>query len=174
VPLFDAASPTRQAAAPGDLAELNDHLLAERGPRIVAAVRAIAAGDGPVLVHCTAGKDRTGLVIALVLDAIGVAREAVIADYAASERHLAGEWADAMLERIAARFPVIVGDTADIVAIVTTSPAPLMRGVLERVDAEHGGAAGYLLAHGLTEDELAALIIRLTEPGTDPAAPAAA
>jgi protein-tyrosine phosphatase len=46
--------------------------------------RALAGGEGPVLFHCTSGKDRTGVSAALVLSAIGVPREAIVADYVAS------------------------------------------------------------------------------------------
>ena len=67
---------------------------AEASRRVAAAgpseaPREAATVDGnasAVLIHCTAGKDRTGVAVALVLDAVGVDRDAVIADYAASER----------------------------------------------------------------------------------------
>ena len=59
--------------------------LSDRGENVVAAVRLLADPDaGPALVHCAAGKDRTGVFVALVLDAIGVERDAVVADYALS------------------------------------------------------------------------------------------
>jgi protein-tyrosine phosphatase len=48
--------------------------------------RAIAAGEGPVLFHCAVGKDRTGVAAALILSAVGVARDAILADYIATER----------------------------------------------------------------------------------------
>ena len=53
-----------------------------------------------VLVHCTAGKDRTGVAIALLLDAVGADRDAIVADYAASEANLSGAWADGMFAMI--------------------------------------------------------------------------
>ncbi|WP_242677018.1 tyrosine-protein phosphatase [Streptomonospora litoralis] len=54
------------------------------------AVRRIAAGPGPTVVHCTAGKDRTGWAAALVLELLDVPRETVFADYLASNDRLAG------------------------------------------------------------------------------------
>ncbi|MFP3381581.1 tyrosine-protein phosphatase, partial [Bacillus sp. SIMBA_069] len=73
------------------------------GTQLATAVRLIAdSGEDPVLVHCTAGKDRTGLVVALALLAAGVDREDVVADYAQTADNLAGPWADAMLERMRA------------------------------------------------------------------------
>ena len=59
---------------------------AQRG-NVVRAVEIIAehVGDGPVLVHCTAGKDRTGIVVALVQAAIGVPLDSIVEDYARSD-----------------------------------------------------------------------------------------
>ena len=51
-----------------------------RPDSILAAIRAIAGARGAVLVHCAAGKDRTGVVVALALDAAGVEREAIVGD----------------------------------------------------------------------------------------------
>ena len=57
------------------------------GPQIVRAVDTVAEyiADGPVLVHCVAGKDRTGLVVALIQAALGVPRDSIIAEYALSD-----------------------------------------------------------------------------------------
>ena len=63
--------------------------LVDRTENVVHAVRLLGRSDaGPTLVHCAAGKDRTGVLLALVLDAVGVEREAVIADYALSAQHV--------------------------------------------------------------------------------------
>ena len=51
---------------------------------MVAALRSVARSEGAALVHCAAGKDRTGVVVAVALRAVGVRPEAVIADYAAT------------------------------------------------------------------------------------------
>jgi len=64
-----------------DLTAMYRHLVDESAPRLVDAVRIIAAGE-PTLVHCTVGKDRTGVTIALALSAVGADRDAVVADYA--------------------------------------------------------------------------------------------
>ena len=67
------------------------------------AVRLLGQSDaGPTLVHCAAGKDRTGVLLALVLDAVGVEREAVIADYALSAQHVEAmfrRWTSALAGR---------------------------------------------------------------------------
>ena len=59
-----------------------------RPDSVVAAVRAIARADGAVLVHCAAGKDRTGVVVALALDASGVSRERSPSDYLATAERI--------------------------------------------------------------------------------------
>ena len=137
-------------------------LLDEHGAAVGEAVRAIAdAPDGGVLVHCTAGKDRSGLVCALVQLAIGVPRETVLDDYAQSESHLAGAWADRMLGRIR-RFRVRPSD--ELVLVLTGSPRALMAEMLDRLDDAHGGVEAYLATAGVGPDVLTALRARLLEP----------
>ncbi|BDV31684.1 tyrosine-protein phosphatase [Microbacterium terricola] len=126
----------------------------------VARLIAASTDDAPtaVLVHCTAGKDRTGVATALMLEAVGADRAAVVADYAASETNLAGPWADAMLatvERMGAPL------TPGLRELVTGTPAAAIAHALAWIDAEHGGAEGYLRSGGLTDAELAALRARL-------------
>ena len=111
-----------------------------------------------VLIHCTAGKDRTGVAAALILDAVGVDRDAVVADYAASEANLAGTWADgmyAMIERMG------VPLTRELKDLVVATPPVAIAQALAEVDSAHGGSAAYLASGGLTDDELAALRRRL-------------
>ncbi|HUC22363.1 MAG TPA: tyrosine-protein phosphatase [Streptosporangiaceae bacterium] len=65
----------------GSLGETYVAILRQRGVRFAAAVTAIAATDGCAVVHCHAGRDRTGLVAAVTLAAVGVERSAIVADY---------------------------------------------------------------------------------------------
>src|SRR5262249_4927503 len=58
--------------------------LEDRPDQVVAALRSVAAANGAALVHCAAGKDRTGVVVALTLTAVGVRPQDVVADYAAT------------------------------------------------------------------------------------------
>ncbi len=126
----------------------------------VARLVAASTDDAPtaVLVHCTAGKDRTGVATALVLDAVGADRAAVVADYASSAANLAGAWADGMLGMIEGfGMPV----TPSLRELATGTPAAAMERTLAGLDAEHGGSAQYLRSGGLTDDELGALRERL-------------
>ena len=121
--------------------------------------RLVATGEVGVLVHCTAGKDRTGVAIALLLDAVGAQRDAVVADYAASESNLSGAWADGMFAVIDA---MGVPRTPTLDELVAATPPAAIEEALAWVDREHGGSAAYLRSGGLTEAELAALRRRLT------------
>jgi len=128
--------------------------LVDRTENVVEAVRLLGAADaGPSLVHCQAGKDRTGVLVALVLDAVGVQRDAVVEDYALS----AGQ-VEAMFRRWTAAAGVEMPE--DLTPHLPR--AEVLAAVLERLDTEHGGAAGWLRANGLDEQTLARLRSRLT------------
>jgi protein-tyrosine phosphatase len=126
------------------------------GGNFAAALRAVATSPGPALVHCVGGKDRTGLVVALLLRLAGVSRERIDEDYAISEVNLAPEdegWVRAAPdERERTRRDRLI-----------RSPAGVMRSVLERLEEQHGSVAEYLLAAGLEPAELATLRNRLRE-----------
>ena len=64
--------------------------LHDRPDSIVAALRDVTRAPGAALVHCAAGKDRTGVVCALALDTVGVSRAAVVEDYVATGERLSG------------------------------------------------------------------------------------
>lgn len=123
--------------------------------RLVAA----ATDDPPtaVLVHCTAGKDRTGVAVALMLDAVGAERASVVADYSSSAANLAGPWADRMRAMVEG---MGVPLTPSVDTLLTGTPPEAIEQALAWVDAR-GGAAAYLQSGGLTDDELAALRARL-------------
>lgn len=114
-------------------------------------------GFGGVLVHCTAGKDRTGVAIALLLDAAGADRAAVVADYSQSEGNLAGEWAERMLERAKGwGMPLVPAITE----LVTATPPHAIEAAFAWID-EQGGSAEYLRSGGLSSAELEALRERI-------------
>jgi protein tyrosine/serine phosphatase len=126
------------------------------GDRVVRAVKVIAAPDGPpALFHCAAGKDRTGVLTALLLDAVGVEREAIIADFALSNERI---------ERIGSRlrrFPTYANYTGKISTRDMGNDPQTMVDVLATLDSEYGGAAGWLLSAGMTESELSTLRVVL-------------
>ena len=129
--------------------------LEERPEHVVAAVRSIADAPGAALVNCAAGKDRTGVVIAMALTAAGVTREAVVADYAAT-----GERMDAILGRL--RSSQTYAADIDSTPAADHVPRPqTMAAFLEQVDARHGGVTDWLAAHGFGKDEVGRLQAKL-------------
>jgi protein-tyrosine phosphatase len=132
--------------------------LEDRPDQVVAAVRAIASSEGPVLVHCAAGKDRTGVVVALALSAVGVRPEAIVADYAAT-----GERTGPLLDRL--RRSATYADDINSKPQQEHAPRPgTMAAFLEQVGARYGGAGRWLAAHGLGEDGLGLLRAKLLCP----------
>ncbi len=111
--------------------------------------------DNAVLIHCTAGKDRTGIATALILDTAGVEREAVIEDYAVSQDYLAEGWSKEMLKKMQqAGVPL----EPRLVAVVTTTPPEAIEEALRWVDKHHGSSADYLRHGGLTTKQVDAVI----------------
>jgi protein-tyrosine phosphatase len=132
--------------------------LEDRPEHVVAAIRAVATAEGAALVHCAAGKDRTGVVVALVLRAVGVPPEVVVADFVAT-----GERTAAIVERLRSS-PTYVDDLRDR-PLSDHEPRPeTMTAVLEQIDARYGGVLAWLADHGFTDDELRQLRAKLTEP----------
>jgi hypothetical protein len=167
IPLMGEASIVRLADRPVPremgLAPIYLKTLRRGGPPIARIAQLIGASAGPTLIHCTAGKDRTGLVVAVVLSAVGVRRDAVIADYVRTQANMervlvriatAPRLPDggALLERLAMEQPEIL-----------TAPARAIAAVLEAL-SDAGGAAEWLLGHGLESGELSRLRGRMLSP----------
>lgn len=141
---------------------LYERIIEQHAAVVVRAIREIAsAGDRAVLVHCTAGKDRTGIVTALTLLAVGVDRDDVVADYARTEGNLAGEWLEEMVA-LMGRYGV--PDRPELRVLMGGSPPEALERVIVAIERDHGSAREYLLGAGLTLDELAALEHLLVEP----------
>lgn len=162
LPVFDEAAPASQAGMRHGLAPIYDHMVDERGAQLADAIRVIAAAedDEAVLVHCTAGKDRTGLVVAFALSAAGVDRDEVVADYAQTAQNLRGEWAERMLAGFRDGGAEV---TPQLVELVTASPAGVLDALLARVEREHGSARAYLEANGLSASDLDRLAAALVD-----------
>jgi protein-tyrosine phosphatase len=119
-------------------------------PQLKAVLEIIAgAATGPLLFHCVAGKDRTGLLAALLLALADVEPDAIAADYAASTAHLA----DAYMQRYANL------DRAEILEALRC-PEEGVHNMLAYL-AQYGGAAGYLRAIGLGDPTITRLRARL-------------
>lgn len=120
---------------------------------------ALGEGDGAVLVHCAAGKDRTGIAVALVLAAIGVSRAAILADYLESgdrENPAVVAWTRALLER---RLGAPID--AQCLADVTGVDAAYLETAFAAIDTEFGSLDDYFARAGWGSDARAALAERL-------------
>lgn len=125
--------------------------LVERPDSILAALRLIATTDGATIVHCAAGKDRTGIVTALALAEVGVEPESIIEDYA-----LSAERIEAIFGRLAASRTY--ANDISLKSIDKHRPrADTMRNALAAIDEQHGSASTWLRAHGWTDADSDAL-----------------
>tara|TARA_Y100000114_G_scaffold125230_3_gene121232 strand:+ start:2717 stop:3430 length:714 start_codon:yes stop_codon:yes gene_type:complete len=134
------------------LTEMYRRLVEDSAARVVEVVRGVLA-DQPVLVHCTVGKDRTGVTVAITLAAAGVDRDAVVADYARTEALLPPSRNRDVVARIRQFHP----ESVNLEELATKSPAAAMSRLLASLDAAYGSPRDYLRAHGMSDDELVAL-----------------
>ena len=142
----------------------------ERFPTLGGALRAVrqiitTIGEGrPVLVHCFAGKDRTGFAVAVALEAAGVDRDAILTDYLRSNDAVA-----TLRRHILETMGSSDGMTDEVMSFAESRLTDEVLGVREPylvsarrvLDETHGGLAGYLAAAGVTDDDVARLRNRL-------------
>ena len=120
--------------------------LTEYRENYAAVLRLISNLNEPFLFHCFAGKDRTGLLAAMLLGAAGVSREDIVADYQVSftyfkpayEREIAAD-TGIIWEKNPAKF---------------YSDPEVMERILDYFDTEFGGIKGYFDFIGLSDDEI--------------------
>ncbi|HET7327795.1 MAG TPA: tyrosine-protein phosphatase [Nocardioidaceae bacterium] len=129
--------------------------LLDRPESVVAALSTIAHAEGAVVVHCAAGKDRTGVIVALALDLAGVARSTILADYL-----LSGQRIDAIIDRLSSTSTY----AANLRGRHRDSHLPkatAITDVFALVDGA-GGTEGWLIQHGWRDADTEALRRRLT------------
>lgn len=139
IPLFDALAPIAAATTTFDMAARYRDAIDRCGHRIAQVLTAIAeAGEGAVVFHCTAGKDRTGIIAALLLLSAGVAEQVIVEDYA-----LTGLMANTLLLQLR-ETAIVNGATPEAIDRVLTTDAEAMQQMLRHVETEHGGIEAYL------------------------------
>lgn len=150
--------------APGDLSagdvllDLYIQALTTRHAALSQVLTLIAeAPQGVVLFHCTAGKDRTGLIAALLLALAGVETETILDDYALTKRMIAP-----LLDRLIAEAEERGADIAALRPLLACEPRT-MAATISHIGDNHGSVEAYLLAIGLTDATIAALKTRLLE-----------
>lgn len=163
LPLRSAGHPRSDTVADAREMDVVGHyvaFLAGGAGNIVSAARVFADhANLPAVFHCAAGKDRTGVLAAVVLDAIGVTDEAIIADYALTTQRLA---------RIRARlarfetYRTMMAASRRVKGAGTADPES-MAAFLSQLRERHGGGYEFLAAQGMSRSELAALRAALVE-----------
>lgn len=131
--------------------------LDNRPEEVVGALRSITTAPGAAIVHCAAGKDRTGVVTALVLTVARVPPEAIVADYVATNDRL-----EAIVGRLN-RSKMYAGDVSTRPVSAHSARAETMRAFLEQLIARYGGLHRWLGEHGFTGREVSTLRARLTQ-----------
>jgi protein-tyrosine phosphatase len=145
--------------APGFLGAQYTEMLDDATPQIVGALTALAAPDArPAVFHCTAGKDRTGLLSALVLSLLGVPEETVVADYA-----LSGEAMARLRVKLMVKYPDGKTLIADSDAVFSADPANMVA-LFAHLRARYGTVATYASDVGIPDDVVSRLREALLEP----------
>ncbi|HEY6748768.1 MAG TPA: tyrosine-protein phosphatase [Mycobacteriales bacterium] len=158
----DGVTERRETALAGAAADAKSRAVAfylaylrDRPDNIVGALRTIASSDGATVVHCAAGKDRTGVVIALALSVAGVPRDRIVADYTATADRL-----PALLARL--RGSDTYRDDMNSRPDDAHRPrAVTMEQFLAHLDEEFGGPLGWLTSAGFGPSDVARLRARL-------------
>lgn len=157
LPVFEGSS---QSMAGITLDALYERIVTQHTSTVIDALRDVLAaahlpeGHRASIVHCTAGKDRTGIVTAVALLAVGVSRDDVIDDYAATEENLSGEWLTGMLAKVA---EYGIPDSPQLRTLMGGSPREAIAGVIDLIEREHGSVREYLIGAGFELAELAEL-----------------
>lgn len=153
VPLVDVDAPS---GPPGQivLTQYLQHL--EHDPNLPLAVEMVAHTVRlPTVVHCAAGKDRTGVVLALVELLLGVAEEHVVADYMRTAANI-----EPVLARLR-RWPRYAANMAKLPAEIYRCEEHVIRGLLRELPRRYGGAAGWARQRGIGPDVVQQLRDRL-------------
>jgi protein-tyrosine phosphatase len=140
---------------PDDLGTMYVASLDANQPQFRQVFETIAAQrEGAVLFHCTAGKDRTGMVAALLLSLAGVPRSDIVHDYAISAHYL-----EPMMSQSPQMAAMLRQNPK--VAALAGSPATAIEAFLDALEQRHGGAQAYLRQIGVSEADIGRLRARL-------------
>jgi protein-tyrosine phosphatase len=123
------------------------------GEQIARAVAIVAQPQShPAIVHCAAGKDRTGVLVAVLLALLGVSDETIADDYALSARAM-----DGVLARLLERLPEQEEEIRSVAATMLSATPANIRALLDGLRAEYGSVEGYMAAFGAGDDVVAGL-----------------
>jgi protein-tyrosine phosphatase len=121
--------------------------LENRPDEVTAALRAIANAPGAAIVHCAAGKDRTGVISALALSTAEVEPDVIVADYEATNERL-----EAIVGRLS-RSKMYASDVTSRPVQAHAARGESMKAFLEQLTVRYGGVDGWLEANGFDAGE---------------------
>ena len=158
IALYELDDPVIAACRPQNLDEVYRMILAHAQPQIKRVIDTLTEpGALPALAHCTAGKDRTGMVIALLLGVVGVPDETIVEDYA-----LSGAYLGPLLAELRAQAARDGLDMDWYNRLLDSDPA-IMRRTLAHLRQQYGGAEAYLRAAGVSGRQIDLLRAALVE-----------
>jgi protein-tyrosine phosphatase len=146
---------------PGLLGAQYKEMLDDAAPQIIGAMEVLTAPDSlPAVFHCTAGKDRTGLLSALVLSLLGVPEETVVADYA-----LSGEAMERLRAKLMVKYPDSRDTITDIDEVFSANPANMVE-LFAYLRERYGSVTEYAATVGVPDVVVARLREELLEPAS--------
>jgi protein-tyrosine phosphatase len=122
-------------------------------PRLYGMFERIAKGDVPLLVHCAAGKDRTGIAVALLLAVLDVPHQTIVDDYLLT--NTAGNLEEFILTRHKAHLGIAISNhplltlPEDIRRVIFAANADYLHAAFDQMGLDHGGVDGFLAHHGI-------------------------
>lgn len=143
---------------PATLGELYVKSLENNKAQFRQVFQTIAAQKtGTVLFHCTAGKDRTGMVAATLLSLASVPRNDIVHNYTISAHYLKPMMSSPQILEMMKKNPQMAG--------MAGTPPEAIGAFLDALHDKHGGARAYLTSIGLSEAEVQSLLVRLGQSG---------
>lgn len=150
------------------MTELYSGILEQQAPAYTAMFDELANGDLPLAFNCSAGKDRAGVGAALILTALGVSRETVVADYALSEQVVdySAEFELGSSEIDPdSPYAFLAQLSPELVEPLMRSDPTYIRSAFADIEAEHGSVIAFIQAElGVDNNELARIRNRLLTP----------
>ncbi len=139
---------------PHDITDVYEGMIERSSERIGDIIRILADGveRGPALIHCAFGKDRTGIIVAIIQAAIGLPSEAIIADYTRSDEPGRRRLAWLLAEPLADDPPLHRTPQ-----FLFTAPQETMTELLRRATQRHGDLRGWVESLGISDDTVATL-----------------
>lgn len=128
-------------------------MLAVGGDRFAQAIRQLAVpGSAPAVFHCAAGKDRTGVLAALVLGGLGVHQDVIVADYGLTRAGM-----ERMRAWVETNHPEMAARMSETPSFMLAAHPQAMANTLDELISEHGSIRNYLTTVGIGDAVLEAL-----------------